>query len=414
MKKLLLALVTVLGMSVAQAQSSVTVYGLMDLGLAGGNVSQVANGTATKTTGSALTNNIESTNRLGFKGTEDLGGGTFAFFTVEVALTPNGQQAIDTSATQNRQTFVGLRQNGIGNFAIGTQYTPVHNSVTSSDPGAANNLVGNAIFNRNSYGATAASSQIGNGGNDTNSSYVVRSNNSLTLNSENINGLTAHAMLVSNGTNTNQATTTTGSTTAVTGGTTNTNGWGLGADYTIKNLYLTAAYQAFKNQSPYTINSATGAYTAGTPVVFGVNGASTAGTNVQDNNGYIAAVYDFGVLKAYAQYVTRKVNALQSSNQYVKRTAEQIGVRSFVTPTIEAWVSAGVGRYSAFGAGQPTANFTAYQIGANYWLSKRTNLYAIVGAENTSTYATVNSAGVATGINSYNTNGYGLGIRHTF
>jgi len=414
MKKLLLALATVLGMSAAQAQSSVTVYGLMDLGLAGGNISQVSNNTATKTTGSALTNNYESTNRLGFKGTEDLGGGTSAFFTVEVGLTPNGQQAIDSGTTQNRQSFVGLKKNGLGDFAIGTQYTPIHNAVTSSDPGAANNMVGNAIYNRNSYGATAASSQIGNGGNDTNSSYVVRINNSLTLNSENINGFRAHALLVSNGTNTNQATTTTGSTTAVTGGTSNTSGWGLGADYTIKNLYLTTAYQAFKNQSPYTINSATGAYTAGTPVIFGVNGASTPGTNVQDNSGYIAAVYDFGLFKAYTQYVTRTVTALQASNQYVKRSAEQIGVRSFITPVIEAWASAGLGRYSAFGAGQPTANFNAYQIGANYWLSKRTNLYAIVGAENTSTYATVNSAGVTTGINSYNVNGYGLGLRHTF
>jgi len=119
-------------------------------------------------------------------------------------------------------------------------------------------------------------------------------------------------------------------------------------------------------------------------------------------------------LKAYAQWVTRKVTYSENSGYYVKRQAEQIGVRSFITPTIEGWASAGLGRYTAYGTGQPTANFNAWQLGANYWLSKRTNLYAIVGAENTSNYSTVSASGTATGTNSLNTNGYALGVRHTF
>jgi len=76
----------------AQAQSSVTVYGLLDLGYAGANqhVAQLQSATTAQqnTTSSTFNNSPESTSRLGFKGVEDLGGGTSAFFTVETGLTP--------------------------------------------------------------------------------------------------------------------------------------------------------------------------------------------------------------------------------------------------------------------------------------------------------------------------------------
>jgi len=77
-----------------------------------------------------------------------------------------------------------------------------------------------------------------------------------------------------------------------------------------------------------------------------------------------------------------------------------------------------MGRYSAFGVSNPTVNLSGYQLGANYWLSKRTNLYGIFGAANTST-GTVNVelANGTTAANrsiSANSNNYGVGVRHTF
>ena len=71
MKKSLIAL-AVLGAAagVANAQTNVTIYGVADIGYV-------------KTTGNSLNMNENVSNRLGFKGTEDLGGGLKATFQVE-------------------------------------------------------------------------------------------------------------------------------------------------------------------------------------------------------------------------------------------------------------------------------------------------------------------------------------------
>jgi len=407
----------------AQAQSSVTVYGLLDLGYVGYNT-RAATGSTTspqavnKTTGNAFSSSAESTSRLGFKGTEDLGGGTSAFFTVELGLTPNNNQAVGSGSTQNRQTFVGLKKNGIGQFAVGTQYTIIHNAVAATDPGQANNIAGNLIYPAFTEGT--GSSENSNG-----SAYTVRTNNQLSLNSDTFYGFKANAMLIANNKNQNETITVTGTgsntTTAQTGGLNNQNGWGLGLDYTFKNFYATANYQALTSkQSTQTVQS-TGTTLAtylpvGAPATGYAGGGSQNGTNVQDNQWYIAATYDFGILKAYAQYITRKVSAQQDNTYYLKRSAEQIGVRSFITPTIEAWVSGGLGRYQGYGAN--TANMTAWQIGSNYWLSKRTNLYAIYGQAGTSNVSQPTAVnGAAVGVNnpySRNDSNYAVGVRHTF
>jgi predicted porin len=61
------------------------------------------------------------------------------------------------------------------------------------------------------------------------------------------------------------------------------------------------------------------------------------------------------------------------------------------------------------GEGSPTANFNGWQIGSNYWFSKRTNIYAIYGQTNVSNGTT--AAGITA---SANLNNYALGMRHTF
>ena len=103
-------------------------------------------------------------------------------------------------------------------------------------------------------------------------------------------------------------------------------------------------------------------------------------------------------------YINRKVTSQETSNAYLKRSAQEIGVRSFITPKIEGWASVGNGRYTAFGTANPTANIVGYQLGSNYWMSKRTNLYAIYGQAGTS--STTNG--------STNVNNYAIGVRHTF
>jgi predicted porin len=113
-------------------------------------------------------------------------------------------------------------------------------------------------------------------------------------------------------------------------------------------------------------------------------------------------------LKAYLGYINRKVTSGLNSNNYAKRSAQQIGVRSFITPKVEGWASIGNGRDSAFGANSPTVNFNAWQLGTNYWLSKRTNLYGIYGQELTSSSNTL-------GLNANQAaSQFAVGVRHTF
>ncbi len=64
----------------AQAQSSVTVYGILDVGYIGSSSNNVI-AQGSKNTTNQFGQSAETTSRLGFRGTEDLGGGDRAFFT---------------------------------------------------------------------------------------------------------------------------------------------------------------------------------------------------------------------------------------------------------------------------------------------------------------------------------------------
>jgi len=403
----------------------------LDAGYVGSNVS--VNSTSYNSTGgnlktgnSQLGTSAEQTSRLGFKGTEDLGGGSSAFFTAEFQLYPTDQTLSGNSNTGllNRQTFVGLKKNGLGQFAVGTQYTPIHNAVGATDPGQQNNIAGNVLYTAMTGPSAATAGTVGNTAGGTNGvAYTVRTANTLTVSSDTFAGFKVNAMYTLNNQNVTQQS-------SSAGGMTNGNGWGLGADYTWNKLFVTANYQALTQKTTTDVSTAYG-FTIASPnsgwnawsqaggtAVWGTantTGATTGTTlaapiNVQDNQAYIGATYDFGILKAYAGWVSRKASDASNSNYYLKRQAEQIGVRSFITPTIEAWASAGTGRWTAAGTGQPTANFNAYQLGSNYWLSKRTNLYAIYGQVNSSTAVNPTTAATV----SSNISNYAVGVRHTF
>jgi len=385
MKKSLFALAAVGAFAgAAQAQSSVTVYGIIDVGYAGGN-SRGTTATTTdannKRTYSAFTTSAEQSSRLGFRGTEDLGGGTRAFFTVEVDL---NSTTSTTLLGNTRQAFAGLAQKGLGNFSVGTQYTIIHSQVGATDPGQQNNMVGSVIY-PHSGGAAPTS----NSGQDSGIAYTVRTNNVLQVQSERFAGARLSAQYGIN--NTNGTVTPTATTTS---GKNNFTTWGVGLDYTIGKLYATAVYQNVKaEQSGITTTT--------------ISTLLPSMVNANSNQMYIGATYDFGILKAYAGYINRKDESTLNSNNYLKRTAQQIGVRGFATKTVEYWASIGNGRYDAYGATTPTANFTAYQVGSNYWLSKRTNMYAIFGSSQTSSTSTSSGAGASQ-------NSYALGVRHTF
>ena len=443
MKKSLLAVAAIGAFaSAAQAQSSVTVYGILDVGFIGSNakegtVSSAATGAqANKIQKSAFGQSAEQTSRLGFKGTEDLGGGASAFFTVELGLTPqnselSGGTAEDRlqrttnasgSAVDNRQSFVGLKKNGIGQFAFGRQYTPVFNTGAATSPGQYNNVVGDVVY---SSGSVFNSSATTTNGTNNGIGFTNRASNALTAQSDRFAGFQVGGMYALN--NQNQTELSAPGTTAVAGGgNTNWNGWGLNGNFTWQKLYVGIAYQSFKTQyttgvSPSTANSAASIVNLGSVGVQSgqaiAAGALFPAAQISDKQTLAGATYDFGILKAYAQWVGRKVqndyssaattnSAAVTAGEQLNRNAQQIGVRSYITPTIESWASIGNGKIKA-SVGAATANFVGWQLGSNYYLSKRTNLYAIYGQTQTS--STSATAGVGASANQY-----AVGVRHTF
>ncbi len=129
MKKSLLAIAMlgILSAGTASAQSSaLAIYGIVDAGVnyERGNVA----GSDVK-----LTSGIQSGSRLGFRGTEDLGGGLSAKFVLETGI------AIDTGGFNQgglafgRQSWVGLNGD-FGTVAMGRQYTPHYTALNDIDP----------------------------------------------------------------------------------------------------------------------------------------------------------------------------------------------------------------------------------------------------------------------------------------
>jgi predicted porin len=138
----------------AQAQSSVTVFGVMDLGI------QSTNGVGGGSV-KALSNGGLSTSRLGFRGTEDLGGGLQAGFWLEGSLNPDtGTGRASNTNNQNsgagvagplafdRMSYVSLSHATLGEVRLGRDFIPTHYNSIYFDPFNANGVAraGNLTF----------------------------------------------------------------------------------------------------------------------------------------------------------------------------------------------------------------------------------------------------------------------------
>jgi predicted porin len=163
MKKTLIALAAVAASSAALAQSSVTLFGIMDVAVRNvkqGGVSQ-----------SSLSQDGTASSRIGFRGVEDLGGGMSAGFWLEGALDPdtgNGAAALNFQ----RRSTVSL-MGGFGEVRLGRDYTPTFWNHTVYDPFGTNG-VGSST---NTFGA------LGSG-----ATTVVRANNTIAYFTPNISG----------------------------------------------------------------------------------------------------------------------------------------------------------------------------------------------------------------------------------
>jgi general bacterial porin, GBP family len=359
MKKSLLA-VAVLGTvsTTIFAQTSLGIYGTVDAGLvreSGGKA-----GAVTK-----LTSGIASTSRLGFRGSEDLGGGLSANFVLESGIKIDTGETDVAGSLFNRQAFVGLK-GGVGSVTLGRQYTPYYNTVsTVADPFAAG------------YAGSAKNLLPTVGAN-------TRTSNTLLYTSPNLSGFSGElAYSLGEQAGSNAA----------------GRQIGLGLAYSKGPLNVRLAYN---NRNSDTV----------TPPVSRSIGRNTL----------LAANYNFGPAKAYLAYGVDK----GFNSAVLPTTATNPNPFGGVVPTASTDSTdllAGVA--VPWGAGMVLASYirkddkTSFNQDAHQWalgyiyaLSNRTSLYGAVAKisnQNGAGYTVGNNTEVGTGDKAYN-----LGLRHNF
>ena len=172
MKRSLIALAALAVVSAASAQSSVTMFGVVDAAVSIGN-----GDTSNKT---ALTNSSYNSSRFGVRGVEDLGGGLKASFHLEAGVqNDNGAAAATNTNNQatggalagmngsqgltfNRKSVVSV-MGGMGELRLGRDYTPQFWSFTVFDPFGTNGVGTTQALNSSAGGFTIvrASNSIG-------------------------------------------------------------------------------------------------------------------------------------------------------------------------------------------------------------------------------------------------------------
>ena len=352
MKKSLIAL-AVLASTGAMAQSSVTLYGVVDVNL------QSAKSDGLRQT--RLQSGGVSGSRFGLKGMEDLGGGLKALFVLESGFNADTGSNRTPGSIFDRQSYVGLA-GGFGEIRLG-------NTTTAYDDVS---ITTNPVFDSILSPANLVWAQ----------SYNSRPGNTIYYVSPSFGGLTV-AGSYSLGENK----------------TSTTNDKGVAAanvQYSGGPVYFSIAYQESKkadvayNAALVTFNNITGAPTAAQNATFAAAGsASRKDTLVQGS-------YDLGVAKLLAAYNRNVAADNTKSNQY------QIGVD---VPVGAALVVSGGYAYSKDKLDGVSGNKrSAIGIGASYSLSKRTSIYTGL------------NYGESKAIDGVKTKAdiYAVGVRHSF
>lgn len=387
MKKSLLAIAAMTAFAgAAQAQSSVTVYGTLDASM--GRVDTGAtttNGITTKLVGGATVSD-----RLGFKGVEDLGQGRTARFQIETGISPfsanagTGGSGTGLATTQDtpgslittrRPTFIGITDKTLGSIDAGSMYSLGFLFTGYGDVGGNNTLGTNlsqATVVTSAADATGATTIGG-----TTSAFKMNAN-SLLYTSPSFAGVTARVYNVTNSGAANGAG-------KVTAG---------DLQYTLGNFNAGAVYEV----KTITSNSPASKHT-------------TMG---------IGAGYNFGVVNTRA---TIQKGSLDIDTAGVKSPTASVTVTKFtaiapVTPMIDIFggyvvmsENAQGTMYSASSTVQGKA--TLMNVGATYKFSKRTNVYAYY----TSLDNDVNSkfgTTSATGTANFDPSTFAIGMRHSF
>lgn len=366
----------------AQAQSSVQLYGIIDTSLtfvhnatpAGQNQWSISNSNAGDLAGS----------RWGLRGKEDLGGSLSAIFQLENGFDPGNASLLQNKRLFGRQAFAGLTSDAYGTLTIGRQYDPVVDLVQAI---TADNYLG-SVF------ATA--------GDVDNYDDSSRTNNSVKYLSPTYAGLQASVM------------------------------YAFGGEPGSMGSGQTWSFAAAYTNGPFSV--ATGYFVANN-----TNGPRTGWGGTSDgtfdggsiNSGYITAK-SIHIARLAAQYTIDKftLGAGYSNSQYkadgfsaFHSTQKYNTGQGFATYQASPALLVGVG-YSYTGAGGNTsAHYHQVSVGADYNLSKRTDVYLVGAWQRAHGVAGDGAGGEMPAFASIGSYGYpgtdsqtmaSLGIRHQF
>ncbi|MGF6646554.1 porin [Paraburkholderia sp. GAS82] len=360
----------------AHAQSSVTLYGVLD-----DSIQYVHNANASNQNFFGLAAGNLQGNRWGLKGTEDLGGGLKAVFQLENGFSPNNGSLGQGGKMFGRQAFVGLASDQFGTVTIGRQYDPVVDLVQ-------------AVTADNYWGSTFTTP--GDVDNNDNSS---RTNNSIKYTSQTYAGFQFEAMYAFGG---------------VAGSTGAGQTWSGAATYANGPFSVAAGYIRMDN-SGKSAAARTAAWASTSDGTFD-------GTTVNDT---FETAKSIGIASIGVQYVIGPITTgIRYSNAQYKPDAyssfnstERFNVGAgFVNYQITPAALVGLGYTFTHGSGfGESATYNQVSLGGDYNLSKRTDVY-LVGA-----YQRASGTGITATVADY---GYpsnstaqeivSLGIRHKF
>ncbi|MFC5429825.1 porin [Paraburkholderia denitrificans] len=108
----------------AHAQSSVTLYGIVDTALR-----YQTNAAADGKDSISMVVGPETNSRWGLRGTEDLGGGLSAIFRLENGFQANSGALHERDTLFSRQAYVGLSSDRYGAVTLGNQYAPLYDTM---------------------------------------------------------------------------------------------------------------------------------------------------------------------------------------------------------------------------------------------------------------------------------------------
>jgi predicted porin len=360
MKKSLITL-AVLGLgtaaTAAQAQSSVTLYGLIDAGVT------YVNSTKTATGGHSLIAQQDgataglSGSRWGMRGNEDLGGGLAAIFVLEGGFSYNTGASGQGGDLFGRQAFVGLSSTQFGTVTLGRQYDT---GVDLLQPLAAYGTWGNL---------TSHAGDIDNIGN------LNRINNAVKYVSPTYAGLKFTGMYSFGG---------------VAGDTSHNEVYSLGAAYAMGPVKLAADYLYAKdpNSGFFAMNpgaSTTGSNFGGTHLAY--SGFSTAGGEqiIAAGGNYVFGPATLGLIYSNIRFNNLGTVANAGTNAFhtgadASFNDVEANVKYAITPSIIAGFSYNFtkGNSITTTSGIETgATYNQFNLGVDYLLSKRTDVYLL-------------------------------------